>query len=172
MSEQELEHPQQFTSVPTGEVLLAWDMPSHTVYNRGWLWYLIAGALGMALIISAVVTANYLFAIIVFILAIIIALTALRPPEAIPIHLTETGCAIGRRFYRYRELAQFAIVYQPPVVRNLYLEFKTGARPRITIDLCDQNPLEIREILGTHVKENVDQTEEPFSDLMGRVLKI
>ncbi len=155
-----------------GEVILAWDMPSHPAYERGWLWYLIAGGIGMALLIYAIITGNYLFGLILLILAIIIALTSLREPDDVPILLTETGCGIGRHFYPYRDVAKFSIVYDPPIVRNLYLEFKGGLRPRLTIDLTEQNPLEVREVLGTHVREDVERSDESLSEYLGRILKI
>ena len=155
-----------------GEILLVWDMPSHPGYERGWLWYTIAGAIGTTLIVYSVASGNYLFAIIILILAIVIALTSLRAPEPLRIALSETGCGIGRQFYPYREVAKFSIVYEPPVVQNLYLDFKSGLRPRLTIDLTDQNPLEVRELIGTHVREDIENTDESLSEYLGRLLKI
>ncbi|MBI4281031.1 hypothetical protein HY628_02435 [Candidatus Uhrbacteria bacterium] len=157
---------------PEGETLLIWKTPTYPAYKRGLLWFVAAGFLTVAVIIYAIASANYLFAIIILIFAIVIVLTALGTPELREIALTETGVRLGSRFFPYREIDRFAIVYQPPTVQNLYLEFKSGLRPRQSIHLRNQNPAAVREILLTHLKEDLERTDESLSEFFGRILKI
>lgn len=157
---------------PMGEVLIDWQMPSYPDYKRGIIWHIIASVIGLALLIQAVLSTNYVFAIIILIFAVIIALTSMHTPAAKEIKVTETGIAVGANFYLYRDIEHFSILYQPPMLKNLYLEFKSGLRPRITIDLVDQDPIEIRNHLLNHVKEDLERVEEPMSDFFGRLLKL
>lgn len=160
------------TQTEHGEILLEWKTPAFPKYNRGVVWHIIAGAIGVAFLISAIASANYVFAIVIFMFAIIIAITSLRNPDLLTVRITETGVNYGSRSYPYRDIDRFAIVYEPPMVKNLYLDFKTGLRPRLTIDLGNRDPLAVRELLLAHVREDLERTDEPLSEFMGRILKI
>lgn len=161
-------------TIPEGKTLRSWEVPEYQKYERGKWWYIIFGAIGLALIVYAIATYNFLFAIILLICALVLAVSAAREPATLSARITETGMAIGERFMPYQSMAHFAIVYDPPEVKNLYIEFKNGfLTPRTTIPLADENPLEIRDLLiNARVKENLDHSDEPFLDLLGRVLKL
>ncbi len=160
-------------TLPEGNTLLTWQVPEYQKYQRGKIWYASFVILGLALIVYAVATLNFLFALIVLICALVIVMSTLREPGTLEVRATETGLAVGSRFMPYRSMAHFAIVYDPPV-KNLYLEFKDGFfNAHTSIALEDENPIEIRNLLiGARVKENLDHSDEPFFDLLGRILKL
>lgn len=161
-------------TIPKGKTLHSWEVPEYQKYQRGKLWYILFGVFGLALIVYAVVTLNFLFALIVLICALVLIISTMREPGMIEVWITETGLVVGQRFIPYRSIAHFAIVYDPPEVKNIYLEFKNGFfDSRASIPLEDENPLLIRDLLiQARVKENLDHSDEPFLDLLGRVLKL
>lgn len=159
-------------NIPEGKTLLAWQTPEYPEYERGTAWYVIASIIGLALIIYSVFSTNFLFAVIVIILAMIIFLTGYRKAEMREVKIAETGIGFGSDFYLYRNIDRFTIVYEPPEVKNLYLEFKGGFRPRLSIGLEDQSPVQIRELLLSFTREDLENTHEPMSDFWGRILKI
>lgn len=159
-------------SIPIGNVLKSWEMPEFIAHDRGRWWYFIAGVLAAILLVYAIVKTNYLFAIIILIFAIIIILSGLRKPEPIAVQITETGILLGEHFYPYRDINCFHIVYQPPMVKCLYFETKSSLRPRVTLHLENENPVEIRNLLAEHIKEDHEQLDEPFSEFIGRILKL
>jgi len=95
-----------------------------------------------------------------------------KDPLEIDISIMEAGVQIGEKFYKYKDIGNFFIIYEPPTTSNLYIQMKTRLSPRLNIPLGDQNPIKIRDILINFISEDVDIDEEPFGDYMSKVLKI
>ena len=96
-----------------------------------------------------------------------------RNPALLRITITEDGIEIGdKNFYKWQDIDKFWIVYEPPAVKNLYLDFKAGLRPSITIFLENQNPLIVRKILLQYINEDTERENETFSDGFSRMLKL
>lgn len=155
-----------------GEEFLSWETYDRPKYERGprWYWLMAVGCLG--LLIYAVASANFLFALIVLMCAIIVYLSTLVEPRLIRVALTETGIAVGTAFYPFREIARFWFVYEPPVVRSLYLEVRKGVGSRLAIDVGDMNPNEVRKVLGEFLHEDLVETDEPMADILSRLFRI
>ncbi|KPJ84781.1 hypothetical protein AMJ57_05455 [Parcubacteria bacterium SG8_24] len=151
---------------------MSWEIDEFPRYERGPFWYMFMLLFGGGLLIYAIVTANFLFALIVLMLALVIYLSSVREPSRIEFAITDLGVKIGRTFLPYKDIRRFWFIYEPPEVKNLHLDFKSPFRPRIAIDLEDQNPNEIRGILAHFVFEDFEEDEEHFSDYIGRILKI
>ncbi|MEA3272422.1 MAG: DUF5673 domain-containing protein [Patescibacteria group bacterium] len=154
-----------------GKILASWEMQDFDKYKKSILWYVIAVIAGMSMLVYAIFTANFLFAVIVLMFAIIILLHDLRSPRKIKCGITESGILLGERIYKWSEFENFWILYEPPELKNLYLELK-GVRPRITVSLEKQNPNRIREILNKYLMEELEREDEPLTEYVGRVLKI
>ncbi|MDD5043520.1 MAG: hypothetical protein PHD51_02500 [Patescibacteria group bacterium] len=152
--------------------LMSWSFPESESYERGWLWY--AGVLffGLLFLIYAVWVNNYLFVLIVLIAIIIMFTYSVKEPEEVNFVITDEGVGVNSKFYSFEQLKNFWIVYNPPLVKKLFLEFKSSIRPELTVNLGDQNPLKVREVLLKHIEENLEREEEPFSDEVARWLKI
>lgn len=155
-----------------GKVFFSWDFPE---YNTSWknnYWYKWAILVTGLLIIYAFFTANYLFAVILVLLGIIYLFQSFDSPLTVQCQITEDGVILGSRFYDYRDLSLFWIVYEPPEVKNLYFEFRNSLKPRIGIPLADQNPLAVREILEQYLDEETERENEPISDGLSRVFRM
>jgi hypothetical protein len=94
-----------------------------------------------------------------------------RPLE-LNIAITENGLVVGNKLYRYSELENFWIIYEPGEVKNLYFVVSGVVKNRLTIPLVDMDPRPIRRYLSQFVVENAAEEEEPFSDKLTRVFKI
>lgn len=152
--------------------ILGWDALEYPKYRRGRLWYAGALLIGGGLLIYAVLSANFLFALIVVMVALMAYLSSVVEPRKIRFSIVDTGIRLGRAFYPYRDIGRFWFIYEPPEVQALYLEFKNSFRPRLTIDLGNANPNQVRQALGGFLREDFTEEEEPFADFLGRVLKI
>lgn len=155
-----------------GRVLLAWETVDRPRYERGRLWYAVMGLAGLALLLYAVITANFLFALIIIMFALVLYVSSLGEPRPVNMSITEDGVEIGQMFYPFREIDRFWFYYEPPEVKSLYLEFKNLIQPRLTVHLMDQNPNAVRGILSQFLKEDVSRTDEPLSEMIGRMFKI
>jgi len=155
-----------------GLILLEWEFNDRPQYQRGRLWYSVMLTIGAGLLLYALVSANFLFALIVVMFALVIYVSTIFEPSKLRFAVTEDGLDIGADFVPFRDLDKFWFYYDPPEIKSLYLEFRDTLRPRMRVDLGDQNPNKVREALAKFVREDLEQVDEPFSDILGRILKL
>jgi len=155
-----------------GKSLLTWETLEFTKHERSFVWYIISGAVGIALLIYAILTASFPFAVIILMTGIIMLMSELRNPEQIEIHITTNGVLVGRHFYAYKEIKDFSIVYEPPKIKLLYLDFSSRWLPLNSIPLNEVDPNEIREVLRPFVIENLERDQESLTDVLARMYKL
>ena len=151
---------------------MSWQIYDRPHYERSGLWYVGAVAIGLGLIAYALVTLNFLFAFIILMFGIILLINANREPNRIAVSVTPDGIQVVRRRFAWKELKSFWIVYEPPAVKNLCLDFKSAWRPHLAIPLERQNPVEARKALLAFIEEDATREDESLTDFVGRVLKI
>ncbi len=155
-----------------GEVIYQWTIKEYDRHERGRRWYTTMGILGALLVTYAVVSENYLFALIIVLFGIILYLHDVQEPLNVIFTITDTGIVLGRKYYRYSELANFWILYNPPEVKIIYFTLNNIIKHRLQIPLLDYDPRPIREALGAYLIEDLDQEEEPLSDRLARTWKL
>ncbi|MFH1046967.1 MAG: hypothetical protein V1738_01590 [Patescibacteria group bacterium] len=163
--------PENDVQMETNEIV-TWEIDESDRYRRGKAWYGSMVLIGGGLLIYAVASANFLFALLILMFALVIYLTSLKPPENLTVEISLDGVKVGETFYPYRDIKRYWFVYDPPEVKNLYLDFKAVAKPMLSLPLMDQNPNRIRQILSQYLPEDFEENEEPFMDFLGRILKL
>ena len=154
-----------------GRPIFSWQMSEYNQYERGTYWYLIMGVVCLGLIIYAVLTANFLFALIILLFAFIIVLREFYAPAKITFAITDSGIAVGEQFYPFKSLSKFYIIYEPPMSKFLYFNFKTLSPP-LSIFLDEQNPITIREYLLEYMDEDLEKEDEHVTDTLNRLFKL
>jgi hypothetical protein len=149
-----------------------WEAPDREERRRGPRWYAFMSLVALGFVIYAVATGNFLFAFLILLVAIILVLAGNQPPQNVLVQIGKNGVVVDGTLYDYRDLSSFAIVYNPPETKVLYLEPARFYRPRLRIFLQDQNPLDIRGHLKTYLREDIDLQDEHLSDIVARLLKI
>ena len=154
------------------DILASWKAKEYPEMERSGLWYLGLFIVAGILIVWSIFTKDYLFTLIVAMATTIIYMLSQKRPEVLDIAITPDGIKINDRLYSYDEdLVKFWIVYKPHEgVKTLNLDQK-GLRPNLVIQLENQNPLRIREILLKYLEEDVTR-EEGTLDKLGRILKL
>lgn len=159
--------------VDFGKELMSWQVPEFEVHERTNLWYVVASIIGIALLAFSFFTANFLFAVIIIIAALIIILNAGKNPDLVKFLIGSEGLIIGKKFIDYDEIKNFAVVYKPAFdFKNLYFEFKSPIRHRLSIPLGDINPLKVRENLLKYLTEDLERTDPPLSERLARLFKL
>ncbi len=169
INEEELE---QEELIDIGEVLLEWEVDEFPRHERSRTWYLVAICLGVALIVYAIATANFLFAVIILMIGVIMLLSTFKEPDRVPVLVTSTGILVDDTYYDYDAVRDFSIVYDPPATSILYLDFFSQWQPMLAIPLEETDPNEIREILRTFCAENFSRSEERLTDIARRMYKL
>lgn len=160
-------HPDEF-----GDILVNWEVDEYAQHERSKLWYILAATIGIGLIIYAVATSNFMFAVIILMSAVIMLITSFNKPDKIPIVITSNGVVVGDVYYDYQSIRDFSIVYDPPDVKLLYLDFFAMTHPMLSISLEDVDPNVVRECLLPFCLENLKRNEESLTDLMRRLYKL
>ncbi len=155
-----------------GEIWASWSFPEVKKYERSSSWWIMMGLIGLALIIWCIKTANFLFAMIIIIVAFIIIFQAKKQPLEVETQITSTGLKVGSSFYEWSKIEKFWIIYKPPEVKRLYFKLKGVFPPFLSLPLEKQNPVKIRKILLNYALEDLSKEEESFSDFLERSLKI
>jgi len=156
----------------TGATLLRWSFNEFKQIDRSRTWWVMAGLIVLAMLIYAVTTANFLFALILIMGATLFITETKRQPRQINFEVTPNGIILGKKFWRWSELSNFWIAYQPPEIKKLYIEAKSSLEPRIAVPLHSTNPLNVRQLLGKYMTENLDREDIPTSEALAKLLKL
>ncbi len=163
--------PQTVTSQTfIGDILYQWDIREYEHHHRGALWHILVISFGLIMVLYALMTGNFLFAVILVLGAIILFLQSNVDPQSLPFAITELGIVVGNRFYVFKEFVGFYIIYNHEV-QTLFLDTKNSLRPDIRIPLGEADVLAIRDTLSTVLEENLEK-EEPISDRAVRSWKL
>jgi len=163
-------HPE--IKIDFGDVYANWNFPEYGTNWRNGTWYRFAIGLGIALLLYALISGNLLFGVIIVLTGVIFYFQTIQPPLTVNVQITDEGIKVGKNFYSYLDIDTFWMIYEPPEIKNLYIEYKNAFRPRLGIPLQNEKPLEIRDILLKHLPENKEREHEPISDGLARFFKL
>jgi len=152
--------------------LIHWTVPEYHVHDRSTRWYMLASLIGTALFVFSIFSANYLFAIIIIVVAITMILQERTDAPMIEFSINKGGISLGAKEYEYGMFKNFWIYYEPSEAKTLFFEFKNGVRPRLSIPIENKNPLRIRSLLLQFLTEDIDRENEPLSEQLTRLLKL
>ncbi|MCX6780401.1 MAG: hypothetical protein NT034_04490, partial [Candidatus Magasanikbacteria bacterium] len=141
------------SEVNIGDVQYEWNVNEYERHERSKNWYVAIGILGAILVGYGVVSGNYLFALITVLFGIILFMQDMVEPMEVYFALTNTGVVIGKKYYRYSELNNFWIIYNPPATKNLYFSQNSLLRHRVQVPLYDFDPRPIRDYLNQFLEE-------------------
>lgn len=157
--------------IDEGASLFSWTPLEYEFQEKEENWYLTGGVAAALLIAGAIIFRNYLMAVTFFLLAVVVYIYAERKPKRIQVQLKEFGVRVNTSFYKYRDLTKFWIVYRPGDVKTLNFETSNLFNPVLTIQLEDQDPNQIRELLKDKIFEDLDHQESRI-DQMARNLRL
>ena len=155
-----------------GQVLLRWNFMEFHRIHRPKSWWIIAGIITAALVIYSVFTGNFLFALIILIIVILMVNEFRRSPRRLECQITNNGIAVGKKFWRYKEIHSYWIAYHPPEIANLYFSPKNPLDPRVPVHLSNINPLKLRSLLNKYLEEDLAIEDIPTSEALARLLKL
>ncbi len=155
-----------------GNIWAQWSFPEFVKHQRSIGWWIFSGFLALGLMVWSFISGNFLFAIMIIIVAFIVVFTSKRKSLIVDFQITEDGLKVGSSFYEWKRIKKFWIIYKPPSVKQLYFQLSSILPPSLSIPLEKQNPVKIRQILLNYLEEDLEKDEESFSDFLGRGLKI
>ncbi|KKR31771.1 MAG: hypothetical protein UT64_C0051G0002 [Candidatus Falkowbacteria bacterium GW2011_GWF2_39_8] len=170
-------------NIDYGTAEISWDVPEFEKHERPKNWYIGAAIVFILLVIYSLFGIQFwkfdfsqfnpLFFFIIVVSTFIIIMNDGREPANVKVVLTDEGVVVGKKFYDFDEIENFSIVYKPNLgVKNLYFEFKSAVRHRLSLPLLDNDPIEIRNHLLKYLPEDLDRTDAPVSESLSKMLKL
>ncbi|MEI8360992.1 MAG: hypothetical protein WCG01_02600 [bacterium] len=159
---------------------LSWEVPEYEKHDRSKRWYVIAGLVDLFFVFISVITPNLffdkpniLFLGIVVIGSVIMYLNDQSESNMIGIVLGDEGVTFGHTFHDYDEIKDFSVLYKPAQgLNHLYIEFKSPAKLRLSINLMNQDPVGVRRYLLQYLPEDLERINRPTSETLVKMLKL
>jgi len=148
---------------------LKWSAPEFIQYSKSKSWFIIAGLIAAGLLLWALLTKNFIFALLIGLSYFSITVFALKKPRGINLAITAKGIKIDKTLYEFDNLKSFWIFYEPPLVKELSLRSKKTIMPYIKIPLGEQNPVKVRRLLMKYLPER--KHKESLIDNLSRGLR-
>ncbi|MFH0776905.1 MAG: hypothetical protein V1936_04845 [Patescibacteria group bacterium] len=154
-----------------GEIRHTFYSPDFLEYQRGPVWYLVAGFVGLGIIALGILTHAISLTLAFLTFLGVYWLIHNREPKILEIAITQNGFRIeGEPFIPFGEITEFWLIYNPPFVADLKLRIKQSWNSVRTIHIFGQDPEELRRLLAPHITEV--SKEEELSDLIVRALRL
>jgi len=91
-------------------LVYSWEIPEYIYKEKKIDWYWWIGAIALAgILVSILVWKNYIFAIFLFIAALVLGIQARRKPEILIFEISETGVTYGSNYISFNKLDAFWI---------------------------------------------------------------
>ena len=153
--------------------LLKWSFPEYVKHERSVSWFVFAAIFIFICLIFSIKTNNFLFPIIIIMIALIILNSHKKEPLKMNFSILERGIKLNKKFYNYNDINNFWIVYDPPGTKNLYFEINNVLKTVLIIPFSgDISPLNLRDILLKYLEEDLEREGFLASEEFGRLMKL
>ncbi|MBI5412899.1 hypothetical protein HZA42_00945 [Candidatus Peregrinibacteria bacterium] len=149
--------------------ILGWKAPEYTRHEKSALWFVIAAAVAIGLVIYGLATDGWSFSLAIIVFCGTYYLIHRKTPPIVEVKISKIGVKIGRHLFSYSGLEGFWIAYDPPFLKRLYLKMEAKFKPDVFVSIEDTDPVEVRKILLGHTNE-ISGKHEPFADTLVRLL--
>jgi len=149
---------------------IEWTAYEYQYVPKSTSWH-IAYSIMSALLIGYAVYSRSLMTIITFVVLSVVGwLFAIRKPKKMLYGLSTTGVVMDTTSIPYKNIKNFWILYKPPHVKTLNFETTAYLNRTVSIELGNQDPLEVKRFLQNYLLEDLDR-EESLTDIIARHIK-
>ncbi len=133
--------------------ILSWQAPEFKHYHKNLGWHITFIALVILIIGYQMISKDYFGAISIFFIAVFAGYLLKQKPAEVSISLSNQGLHIGELHIPYRNMQHFWVV-DTANHRTLNIETTAYLNKLIILELEDQDPEAVREILKQGVPEH------------------
>lgn len=151
-----------------GGILYEWEAPEFTKYEKDVYWTAILVIGSAAIMIFFLLTKNYIGALVIAMLAILVYVYSKKEPRLIRFAITPMGIKIENKLHKFEELKSFWIFYEPGEIKELSVRTKQLINPYLGLPLGNAKPVTIRQIMLKFLPEK--KQEEPVANILARRL--
>jgi uncharacterized membrane protein YobD (UPF0266 family) len=160
-----------------GKILKNWTFNSNFTEKSSIYVKIIAILILGASFTYSIISKNYLFSMIIFLAVFIYYFeTKNKNKEKIEtkedFYILEDGILINDEFINWDTIKEFYIIYSPEEkIKKIYFQLQNILTPRIFVNIEEEDPNEIRNILNEYLEENLERKYEHMSDRIEKFFK-
>lgn len=132
---------------------VTWEAPEHHHTEKTGDWFFAFAIVAVAIVITALIFGNTLFALLCAVGGGALALVASRPPRIIPYAVTLRGIRVGDDLFPYTTLHSYHIDEDDPRGPQLLVLSQRHFMPLLVIPIPEEYTDEIEDILGPRLEE-------------------
>jgi hypothetical protein len=147
---------------------IKWEAPEHFYQKKGGDWYLILGIIIIALVVAAIIFGNVLFALLLVVSGIGIAMAAARKPAIVTFEVTVRGIKIADLLYNFSDLKAYYIDEEDIKGPQLLIQTQKRFTPLMVVPLPADYIDDVEDLLRNKLEEKT--LREPiFMKIMERL---
>lgn len=139
---------------------ISWEAPEHNHTEKGGDWFFAFTIIFIAIVTSAILLGNTLFALLMAVAGITLAISVTRRPRIVEFAVTVRGIRVDDEIFPYGTLESYCIEEDDPSGPQLIIKSQRRLMPFILIPLPPDNIDDVEEILRDRLPE--EQLEEAF----------
>lgn len=144
---------------PTARAI-SWEAPEHHHVEKGNDWFFALAIIVLALVITAILFNNVLFALLLGLAGGVLGVAATRKPHIIPFSVSVRGVKIEDTLHPFSTLSSYHIDEEDHRGPQLLLKSEKLMMPLIVMPIPEDYIDDIEEILKEKLVE--EELEEPF----------
>jgi hypothetical protein len=132
---------------------ITWEAPEHNHMEKSGDWFFAFTVIFVAMVLSAILLGNVLFALLLAIAGLTLAISASRRPEIVPYAVTLRGVRIHDDLFPYTILEAYYIDEEDPKGPQLLLRSNRFFMPLLVFPLPEDHIDDIEDILRERLPE-------------------
>ena len=147
---------------------ITWEAPEHYYQDKKSDWYLILGVVVIAIAVAAIMFGNVLFALLVIVSGVTLAVAAAKRPRVIPFGVSVRGVKIDEDIHLYTTLKAYCIDEEDPRGPQLIIQTQKRFTPLIVIPIPTEYVDDVEDIIRDRLAEK--HLEQPvFMQILERL---
>lgn len=136
------------------DIALVWSAHEHEHIERGSDWFWALGITAVSIAVASILFDDLLFAILILVAAVTLALLARTPPELVQFEVSDRGIRVGGILHRYEEIISFWVEDEHRVAKpQLLVDTTKFMSPNLIIPIEHIEPATLRAYLRERVNE-------------------
>jgi hypothetical protein len=146
---------------------VTWEAPEHNHTEKGADWFFAFTIIFIAIVLASILLGNVLFALLMAIAGLTLAIAVSRHPRVVPFAVTVRGVRINDELFPYSTLEAYYIDEEDPKGPQLLLRSGRRIMPLLVVPLPPDYVDDVEDILRDRLPE--EHLEEP---LLIKILEI
>lgn len=139
---------------------VTWEAPEHRHIENSSDWFWVLGIIALCGAVAAFFLGNFLFALVILLGAVVMALRAAKPPQIVSFMVGNRGVRAGEKLFPYSSLESYRVDEDDPFGPTLLLKAKQFHLPLIVMPIPEEYVDDIEDLLRDRLPE--DDLEEPL----------